>query len=157
MFFALILCIINDINSGTWMKSHRMKSSSFIDRCFLFHLTCFCLVTFPRSLVQTFRSDRSTYWKNIFFHSFYTFEVMTHFVAEESFLNKHLATLFGYNSWDLNIVAFFSAESLPIISRMDIKFQSSTYNEFMEIILLQSNARKMQKAFIVTETLWNSF
>ena len=82
---------------------------------------------------------------------------MTHFVADESFLNKHLATLFGYNSWDLNIVAFFSAESLPIISRMDIKFQSSTYNEFMEIILLQSNARKMQKAFIVTETLWNSF
>ena len=36
---------------------------------------------------------------------------MTHFVAEESFLNKYLTTIFEYNSWDLNIVAFFSAES----------------------------------------------
>ena len=35
---------------------------------------------------------------------------MTHFVAEESFLNKYLITLFEYSSWDLNIVAFFSAE-----------------------------------------------
>ena len=35
---------------------------------------------------------------------------MTHFVAEEKFLNKYLATLFEYNSWDLNIVAFFYAE-----------------------------------------------
>ena len=35
---------------------------------------------------------------------------MTYFEAEESFLNKYLITLFEYNSWDLNIVAFFSAE-----------------------------------------------
>ena len=34
---------------------------------------------------------------------------MTHSVAEESFLNKYLATLYEYNSWDLNTVAFFSA------------------------------------------------
>ena len=71
---------------------------------------CFSLVTFPRNLVQIFRSDRSTYSWTIFFHSFYTFEIMTHFVADESFLNKYLATLFGYNTWDLNTVAFFSVE-----------------------------------------------
>ena len=35
---------------------------------------------------------------------------MTHFVAQESFLNKYLATLFEYNSWYLDSVAFFSAE-----------------------------------------------
>ena len=35
---------------------------------------------------------------------------MTHFVAEESFLDKYLATRFGYNSWDLNTAAFFSEE-----------------------------------------------
>ena len=35
---------------------------------------------------------------------------MTHFAAEESFLNKHLTALFEYYSWDLNIAAFFSAE-----------------------------------------------
>ena len=52
----------------------------------------------------------STYVWNIFFHNFYTFEVMKHFVAEESVPNTFLATLFEYNSWDLNTVAFFSAE-----------------------------------------------
>ena len=77
---------------------------------FSFPLACFFLVTFPRNLAQIFRSDKSTCLWNIFFHSFYTFEVMTHFVVEESFLNNYLATLFGYNSWDLNTVAFFSAE-----------------------------------------------
>ena len=35
---------------------------------------------------------------------------MTHFVAEKSFLNKYLTIPFEYNSWDLNIAAFFSAE-----------------------------------------------
>ena len=35
---------------------------------------------------------------------------MTHFVAEENFLNEYLTTLFEYNSWDLNIAAFFTAE-----------------------------------------------
>ena len=35
---------------------------------------------------------------------------MTHFVAKESFFNKYLSTLFEYNSQDLKIVAFFSAE-----------------------------------------------
>ena len=35
---------------------------------------------------------------------------MTHFAAEESFVNKYLTTLFEYNSWDQNIVALFSAE-----------------------------------------------
>ena len=82
----------------------------FIDRCFSFLLTCFSLVTFPKNLAHIFKSDRSTYVRSIFFHSFYTFEVMTHFVAEEKFLNKYLATLFEYNSWDLNTAAFFYAE-----------------------------------------------
>ena len=70
----------------------------------------FSLVTSPRNLTQVFKSYRSTYLRNILFHSFYTFEVVTHFVAQESFLNKYLATLFGYNTWDLNTLAFFSAE-----------------------------------------------
>ena len=30
------------------------------------------------------------YVQNIFFHSFYTFEVVTHFIAAESFLNEYL-------------------------------------------------------------------
>ena len=84
--------------------------SLFIDRYFFFSLTCFSLVAFPRNLAQIFRSGKSTYVGNIFFHSFYTFEVMTHFVAEENFLNKYLTTISECNSWDLNIVAFFSAE-----------------------------------------------
>ena len=75
-----------------------------------FPLTCFSFVTFPKNLAQIFRSDRSTYMRNIFFHSFYSFEVMTHFVAAEKFLNKYMATFFEYNSWDLNTVAFFYAE-----------------------------------------------
>ena len=84
--------------------------SLFIDRYIFFSLICFSLVTFPRNLAQIFRSDKSTYVGNMFFHSFYTFEVMTHFVAEESFLNKHLTTIYESNSWDLNIAAFFSAK-----------------------------------------------
>ena len=93
------------------LNEKELNESLFIDRCFLFPLTCFSLVTFPRNLVQIFRSDWSTHVRNIFFHSFYTFEIMTHFaVEEEGFLNKHLATPFEYNSWDLNIVAFFSTE-----------------------------------------------
>ena len=78
--------------------------------CFFFPPTWFPLVTFPKNLAQIFLSDRSTYVPNIFLHSFYTYEVMTHFVAEESFLNKYLTVPFEYNPWDLNIVAFFSAE-----------------------------------------------
>ena len=35
---------------------------------------------------------------------------MTHFAVAESFLNKCLATLFGYNPWNPNTVAFFFAE-----------------------------------------------
>ena len=35
---------------------------------------------------------------------------MTHYVAEESFLSKYLATLFEYNSCDLNIIPSFSEE-----------------------------------------------
>ena len=52
---------------------------------------------------------------------------MTHSAAEESFLIKYLATLFEYNSWDLNIVAFFSCRVLLTVnSEADIKFQPST-------------------------------
>ena len=110
-------------------KLNQKKSSEslFIDRRFFIPLTCFSLVTFPRNLLQIFRSDRSTYARDIFFHSFCTFQVMTHFVAEESFLNKYLTTLFEYNSWDLNIVAFFFCRVLLTInSKADIKFQPST-------------------------------
>ena len=61
------------------------------------------------------------------FHSFYTFQVVTHFVAEESFLNKYLATFFEYNFWDLNIVAFLFCRVLLTISfKVDIKIQLST-------------------------------
>ena len=35
---------------------------------------------------------------------------MAHFVVEEISLNEYLATLYKYNSWDLNSVAFFSTE-----------------------------------------------
>ena len=68
-----------------WRNLNKKESneSLFIDRCFFFPLTCFSLVTFPRNLAQIFRSDRSTYVRNIFFHSFYAFDVFTHFVAEE--------------------------------------------------------------------------
>ena len=60
---------------------------------------------------------------NIFFHSFYTFGVMAHFKAEENFLDKCLATLFEYDSWDQNIVAFFFCEALLTInSEMGIEF-----------------------------------
>ena len=120
------------------MKSHRMKIASFIDRCFLFHLTCFCLVTFPRSLVQTFRSDRSTYLKNIFFHSFYTFEVMTHFVAEKTFLNKYLATLFGYNSWGLNTFKFQILRWIPNIHLPHNELWKSIHLKAMQKKCLQN-------------------
>ena len=104
LFFLIICTISDDVlrninkNGGTWMK---------VDRCFFFPLTCFSLVTFPRNLAQIFRSDRCTYIRNIFFIAFI---LMTYFVAEEGFLNKYLATVFQYNSWNLNMVAFFSAE-----------------------------------------------
>ena len=52
---------------------------------------------------------------------------MTYFVAEESFLNKYLATLLKYNSWDLIIVAFFFCMAFLIInSKADTKFKLST-------------------------------
>ena len=88
----------------------KRNESLVIDRYFFFTLTCFSLVTFPRNLAQIFRSARSTYVRNVFFHSFYTFDVITHFIPEESFLNKHLTIRFEYNSWDLNTAAFFSTE-----------------------------------------------
>ena len=66
------------------MKRNRIKVT---DSCFFFPLTCFSLVTFPKNLGKIFKSDWSTsYAQNIFFHSFYTFEVMTHFVPEEASL-----------------------------------------------------------------------
>ena len=87
------------------------NESLFIYRSVFFLSPSFVsLVTFPRNLAEIFRSDRSTYVRNIFFHSFYTFEVIAHFVAEESFPIKYLTTLFEYDSWHLNIVVFFSAE-----------------------------------------------
>ena len=89
---------------------------------FFLPLTCFFLGTFPRNLAQTFRSDRSTYLQDVFFHSFYTFEATTNFVAEESFVNKYLDTLFGYNFWGLNTVLSFSAEfsSFSSISNLNL-------------------------------------
>ena len=130
----------------------------FIDRCFFFLLTCFSLVTFPKNLAQIFRSDRSTYVRNIFFHSFYTFEVLTHSVVEEKSLHKYLATLFEYKSWDLNIVAFFLCRALLT---KNSRYQVSTFyimnygNPFTKK-QFKKNASK-QKGFILTETHWNSF
>ena len=93
-FKNLIIRIINatflnilNTNGGTWMKVHLWIGG------LLFPLTFLLLITFPRNLAQIFRRGRSTYVRSIFFHSFYTFEVMAYFVAEESFLNKHLASL----------------------------------------------------------------
>ena len=83
-----------------------------MDRCFFFSLICFSLVSFQRNLAQIVKRGRSTYVQNILSHSFNAFEVMTHFVAEERFLNKSLATLFEYNSCDLNIEAFFFLQSV---------------------------------------------
>ena len=83
---------------------------------------------------------------------------MTHFVAEESFLNKYFTILFRYNSSDLSTVAFFSAERLTIISKMDIKFQPST-QWIMEIISLKSNERKRltkQKFFTMKKGLYTN-
>ena len=80
------------------MKRNRMK---FIYRLvFFLSPNVLFFITFPRNLAQIFRSDRSRYVWKIFFHNFYTFEVMTHFVAEEAslisncllFLNKLLGS-----------------------------------------------------------------
>ena len=65
------------------INEKKSNDSLFIDRCFLFPLTCLSLVTFSRNLSQIFRRDRSTYVPNIL-PKFYTLEVMTHFLAEES-------------------------------------------------------------------------
>ena len=46
-------------------------------------------VILPRNLVYTFRRDWSTCALKKKFHSFYTFKLMTHFLAEEGFLNMH--------------------------------------------------------------------
>ena len=109
--FIIYAIFEQDLSQDLSARNEKESNESlFKYRCFSFPLTYFSLVTFPRNLAQIFGSDRSTYLRNIFFHSFYTFEVMTHFVAEESFLNKYLATLFRYNTWDLNTIAFFSAE-----------------------------------------------
>ena len=79
-----------------WRNLNEKESneSLFIERCFFVPLTGFYLITFPRNLALIFRSDRSTCLRNIFFHSFHTFEVMTDLVVEERFLNNYLATLF---------------------------------------------------------------
>ena len=127
MFFSLIIFIINDHAPRKINKWQNLNESLFVDRCFFFLLTCFSLVTFPRILVQIFRSDRPTYVRNILFYSFYTFEVMTHFVAEASFLYKYLTT---YSFW---IPILLGSEycslfcrALLTITKVDIKFQSST-------------------------------
>ena len=123
-------------------KWQNLNESLFIDSCFFFPLTCFSLVTFPTNLAQILGSDRSTYLRNIFFHNFYTFEVMIHFVAEESFHNNYLTTLFEYNSWNLKYCSLlFCRALLTINSEVDIKFQPSTYC-IMEAISLNSNGRK---------------
>ena len=117
--WRILSCFFFNYSHNQWqraskhkLKWRRLNESLFINRCFFFPLTCFSLVTFPRNLAQIFRGDRSTYVRNFFCHNFYTFEVMTHFVAEERFLKKYLTNLFEYNSWDQNIVAFVSAEHL---------------------------------------------
>ena len=115
IFFSSIIRIISDNVLGNKYKWRNLideesNESLFIERCFFFPLNCFSRITFRRNLAQIFRSDRPTYVWNRYFHSFYTSEVMAHFVVEEISLNEYLATLYKYNSWDLNSVAFFSTE-----------------------------------------------
>ena len=105
--FPLIISIINENALRNFkykrrnLNEKKSNISLFTDTCFFFPLICFSHITFARSLAQIFRRDRYTYIRNIrniFFLSFYTFEVITHFVVEENFLNKHLGTLFEYIS-----------------------------------------------------------
>ena len=44
---------------------------------------------------------------------------MIHFLVEESFLNKYLATFFEYTSWDVNIVVFFLCRALLTVYIMN--------------------------------------
>ena len=53
----------------------------------------FFRLTYLFLLVQLSRRDRSTYERNIFFHTICTFAVMTHYVTEESFFKKNSAIL----------------------------------------------------------------
>ena len=78
---------------------------------------------------------------------------------EKSFLNKYLATLFKYNSWDLNIVAFFCRVLLTINSKVDIKFQPSTNKlwQFLNQKAMQEKRLRNKKDFTLTNTHWNSF
>ena len=131
-FFSLIIHIIYcknvlqniNINGGTWIKEIEWK---FIYRGVIFlspNLLFSCY--FSKKFTTIFRSDRSTYTQDIF-HNFYTFQVKTHIIAEESFRNKNLATLFEYNSWDRDIKPFFFCRVLLTInSKVDIKFQPFT-------------------------------
>ena len=78
---------------------------------------------------------------------------------EKSFLNKYLVTLFKYNSWDLNIVAFFFIVLLTINSKVDIKFQPSTNKlwQFLNQKAMQEKRLRNKKDFTLTNTHWNSF
>ena len=62
------------------MKGYLYIGGFFLPLSFLF------LVAFPKNLPKTFRRYRSAFVWKILFHSFCTFEVMTHFVAEKGFL-----------------------------------------------------------------------
>ena len=83
-------------------------------------------------LPQIFRSDRSTYVRNIFFHSFYAFEdtCFIHFVAREKaslisvFLNKCFYPFLNITSEYCNLL--FCRALLTINSEVDIKLKPST-------------------------------
>ena len=75
---------------------------------------------------KKFSADLLTYVQNIFFHNFYTFEVKTHFLAEESFLNKYLITLLNITPGIGILEPSFLQSAFTIIFKVDINFQPST-------------------------------
>ena len=58
------------------------------------------------------------------FHSFYTFELMIHFLAEEDFLNMHSDTLLNitFGVWIVMNIFHWKMPS-TILSKKRIKFQ----------------------------------
>ena len=98
-FFALIICIFNDnmlrIFKYKWKK---LNGSLVIDKLSFLSPNLLVSCYFSKKFSSDSQKWRSTYLWNTFFHSFYTFEVLTHSVAEESFLNKHSAALLNITS-----------------------------------------------------------
>ena len=70
---------------------------------------------------------------------------MEYFVAEEGFLNKYLATLFEYNSWDLNIVALFFLQIACNYESWRGYQTSTSYITNLESNTIKKNAYKTKR------------